>query len=81
MKQTNRTVSVSEAYLGTVQDCVDLLEWSRSQDGLTVSVTGTVDGDIVVQCEGFTVPTVYAKLGDTVVWNGVDRFEVIEGGE
>lgn len=78
MKQTKRTVQVSEAKLVSLQDCLDLLEWSMTQDGLVVSITGDVEGQIRVQCEGFTVPTVYATLGDTVVWDG-SRFDVIEG--
>lgn len=62
--------------LSGLQDCVDLMVWSQSQDGLVVSVTSDPQGDLVVQCEGFTVPTVQARIGDTVSWDGF-RFTVV----
>ena len=72
------TLTITKAELVTLADVVALLEWSQSQDGLTVTVTARVDGGITVQAEGVEVPTVYAELGDTIAWDGT-RFTVEKG--
>lgn len=80
MKQTQRTVEVTEVTLNTLEDCIDLLKWCQTQDGLSVAVVSRVDGAITVQAEGFTVPTVYADLGDVIRWDGT-MFSVDKAGQ
>lgn len=72
------TVTITKAELATLTDVMELLEWSQPQEGLTVTVTAKVDGSIAIQAEGVEVPTVYAELGDTIVWDGT-RFTVEKG--
>ena len=69
------TIVVQKMILNTLEDCVSLLNWAQSQDGLAVTISAQTDGAIQIQAEGITVPTVYATLGDTIRWDG-SRFTV-----
>lgn len=75
LKAARRTLEVIDLTLTCLQDCIDLLVWSQTQEGLVVSVTADPAGNLVVQAEGFTVPTVQATIGDTICWDGF-RFTV-----
>jgi hypothetical protein len=72
------TVTVTKAALTELTDVIGLLEWAQTQDGLSVTVSSRVDGSIVVQAEGVDVATIYASLGDTIIWDGT-RFIVEKG--
>lgn len=78
MQEETITVTVTKTTLTTVADCVGLLEWSQTVPGVAVAVSARTDGQIVVQAEGDTVDTVYAELGDTIMWDGA-RFTVTSG--
>ena len=69
------TRTITKAEILTMSDVVGLLDWARNQPGLTVTATAGIDGGVIIQAEGTDVPTVYAELGDTIVWDGT-RFTV-----
>lgn len=71
------TVIVQKMILNTLEDCVSLLDWAQTQDGLAVTISAQADGTVQIQAEGVTVPTVYATLGDTIRWDGT-RFTVTQ---
>jgi hypothetical protein len=71
------TIVVQKTELNTLEDCISLLSWAQAQEGLAVTISAQADGNIQVQAEGVTVPTVYATLGDTVRWDGT-RFTVTQ---
>lgn len=69
------TVTLTKWKLTTLNDVVALLDWSRDKDGLAIAVSARSSGEVVVQAEGQFVSTVYATLGDTLVWDGT-RFSI-----
>lgn len=69
------TIVVQKMVLNTLEDCVSLLDWAQTEDGLAVTISAQANGTIQIQAEGVSVPTVYATLGDTIRWDG-SRFTV-----
>ena len=70
MQPEEVTVTVQKATLASLSDAISLIEWTQTIPGVGCSVTGTVDGNIIIQLDGTHIPTAYATIGDTVTWDG-----------
>lgn len=79
MQEVEITVTVMKTVLGSEADCFDLLKWSQGVPGISVAVVANDEGTIRMQLEGFAVPTVYAGIGDTVIWDEAQRRFTVEG--
>lgn len=76
MIEITRQITGIAKRIAVIDDVVDVLKWGYALDGISVSVTATVDGQYVINCGGVTVDTVSVPLGSWVMFDG-DRFAVL----
>lgn len=75
MEEETITVTVLTTTLDGIDKFHELQKWAWEKPGIGCGVFATPAGDLYAQLDGTTVPTLIARLGDTVVWDGA-RFTI-----
>lgn len=63
-------IKVQSTLLSTLDKGYELFKWALSKPDIVANMTGSQEGSWWIQLDGTTSPTVRAKLGDRVIWDG-----------
>ena len=70
MIEITRQLSGIATKVETLSDAIDLVEWAQSQDSLYFTISGKVDGSLLLEAGGSETDTVTMELGNWIVFDG-----------